>query len=226
MAVSRFDGRGQLLLTEANETTSAYVWASLLPSPEGRELEDRLRQYVDRRVDTAWRSRDDRAVTAHRARRFEVLHHEMWLVAAVLSRRNADSAPLNRFVESLTDLVAVHERLLSAFETQVPGAVLPLLSLGATGTSLLVGYGSGLHGPRNALVTIVYSMLVCLVILTIVDLDRPRLGLIRVSERSLEQIQRQLGPLADSGVPETTGSRASRPSATGATTARTCWPPS
>ena len=44
-------------------------------------------------------------------------------------------------------------------------------------------------------------MLVCLVLLVIVDLDRPRHGLIQVSERSLERLQRQLGPMADSGSP-------------------------
>jgi Membrane-bound lysozyme-inhibitor of c-type lysozyme len=198
MAVARFDGRRQLLLAEANEIATSYVWASLLPSPEGREIGERLRQCVALRLDAGWHSR---TAAAELTQGLEDLHREIWLLAAVLSRRNANLVPLNQFVLSLKELVGLHERLLSAFESQVPGAVLVLLGTAAVGSSFLVGYGSGLHGGRNGLATAVYAMLVCLVLLVIVDLDRPRHGLIQVSERSLERLQRQLGPMADLGSP-------------------------
>jgi hypothetical protein len=75
-----------------------------------------------------------------------------------------------------------------------------LLGLAALGGALLAGYGCGLHGQRNRLATTVHTVLVCLVILVILDLDRPSHGMIRVSQRSLERLREQLATTASSAL--------------------------
>jgi hypothetical protein len=81
---------------------------------------------------------------------------------------------------------------VSAFETFVPEAVLYVLAITALGGAFVAGYGSGLGSHRNRITTTVYAALICLVILVIVDLDRPERCLIRVSLRSLERQAQQL----------------------------------
>jgi hypothetical protein len=150
-------------------------------------LEDRLRRYVDLSLETAGRA-PDRSRTTETVRAAEALQTEMLVTAVTLARQAAHPAPADRFVEAMKDVIDVHERRLSAFESFVPETVLHLLGLAALGGALLAGYGCGLHGQRNRLATSVHTVLVCVVILVIVDLDRPQHGMIRVSQRSLERL--------------------------------------
>ena len=57
----------------------------------------------------------------------------------------------------------------------------------------VVGYENGYAGARTLGVTTLLCALTALVILVIVDLDRPRRGLIRVSQESMVSLQKNLG---------------------------------
>jgi len=187
MAVGRYDARRQLILTEANAIGTAHLRARLLPAPVGLELVDRLRQYVALRLDDTGDAQD-------LAARTEALQGEMVALVGSLARQQPSSASVDRFIDALKELIDLHERRVSAFETFVPEAVLYLLAIAALGGAFVAGYGSGLGGHRNRITTTVHALLICLVILVIVDLDRPARGLIRVSLRSLERQWQQLTP--------------------------------
>ena len=49
----------------------------------------------------------------------------------------------------------------------------------------VVGYGYGLGARRNIFVMATFIALIALVILVIIDLDRPRRGLVEVSQQSM-----------------------------------------
>ena len=195
MAVSRYDERRELVQAEATAIGTAHLRARLLPAPEGPELASRLRRYVDLRLDVA-RLAPDLARMAEAIRASETLQTEMLATAIRLARQDPHSAPVDRFIDALKEVVALHERRVSVFESFVPETVLHLLGLAALGGALLAGYGCGLHGQRNRLATSVHTLVVCLVFLVIIDLDRPSHGMIRVSQRSLERLQEQLAATA------------------------------
>src|SRR5262249_5933139 len=73
----------------------------------------------------------------------------------------------------------------AALENHVPESVLLLLCLVATLSLGVVGYVCGLGESRPLLAVLALSGMITLVVLIIVDLDRPRRGLIRVSEKHL-----------------------------------------
>jgi hypothetical protein len=185
MAVGRYDARRQLVLTEANAIGTAHLRARLLPPPAGPELVNRLRQYVALRLDVS----EDAQVLATRA---EALQGEMVAMVGALARQQPPPASVDRFIDALKELMDLHERRVSAFESFVPEAVLYVLAMAALGGAFVAGYGSGLGGHHNRITTTVHAVLICLVILVIVDLDRPARGLIRVSLRSLERQAEQL----------------------------------
>jgi hypothetical protein len=195
MAVGRYDARRQLVLAEANVIGTMHLRARLLPTPTGPELVDRLRRYIDLRLDTAGDAYD-------LARRSEVLQGEMVTIVGALATQDPRSVAVERFIDALKEFIDIHERRLSAFESFVPEAVLYMLAMAALGAALLAGYGSGLASHRNRLATTVYATLICLVILVIVDLDRPARGLIRVSQRSLERQRQQLASPPAAAAPD------------------------
>jgi hypothetical protein len=185
MAVGRYDARRQLVLSEANAVATLHLRARLLPAPAGPELIDRLRQYVDLRLDVTGDAYD-------LVRRSEALQREMLAIVRAVAPPESRSVAVERFIDGLKDLTDIHERRLSAFESFVPEAVLYVLAIAALGAALVAGYGSGLARHRNRIPTTVYAALICLVLLVIFDLDRPARGLIRVSQRSLERQREQL----------------------------------
>jgi len=58
---------------------------------------------------------------------------------------------------------------------------------------MVVGYTFGLSGARQPFSIWILSLAIALVLGIIVDLDRPREGLIRVSQQPLIDLQEQLG---------------------------------
>ena len=70
----------------------------------------------------------------------------------------------------------------------MPEAVFLLLYLLAAAALGLNGYKAGLGGGRPATASIVASLLLAAVILQIQDFDRPRRGLITVSQQPLHNL--------------------------------------
>jgi hypothetical protein len=67
-------------------------------------------------------------------------------------------------------------------------ALIFLLALAAAAAGFL-GYGDGLTGSRSPTATAAFSLIVALVILLIIDIDRPQRGLARVSQESMTELQ-------------------------------------
>ncbi len=57
---------------------------------------------------------------------------------------------------------------------------------------LAMGYGNGLGGQKYRCSSTTTAVLIALVILLIVDLDRPRRGLIEVSQKSMIDLKQTL----------------------------------
>ena len=173
MAVSRFDVRKQLVLNEANAIGSTYLRARLLPAPHKTDIADLLRRYADVRLD--------------------------FYRADLLAEKYPTSNPVTLFVQALNDTIDLHARRLVVQDDHVPPTVLAVLFLATIAAMALVGYGCGLFGRRNFVVTTLLTVIVAAVTFVILDLDRPRRGFLRVSQESMQNLQKELRRSAESG---------------------------
>ena len=64
----------------------------------------------------------------------------------------------------------------------VPEVVLLLLFVVFISTGGMIGYSTGLSGKRVVIPTILVSFLISLIVFIIIDLDRPKRGLIQVDQ--------------------------------------------
>ena len=98
----------------------------------------------------------------------------------MVTAANPQSLPAYRFVGSLNEMNNIHERRLTALRNHVPVAVMFML----TGTAMVAmgftGFNAGVVGARRHLTTFIMAVTVALLIMLIVDLDRPYRGLIQV----------------------------------------------
>jgi hypothetical protein len=199
MAISRFEVRKQLVLDEANAIGTTFLRAQLLTEPQRQEVSNLLRQYVEVRL-KSYKAGVDPERFREAQKQTEQLHLLLWSSAIALGEKDPRAVTTGLFIQSLNEVIDLYSKRLTALENHVPEIILVLLCCVALAANGLIGYGCGLGERRNFFVTLTASMLIAFVILVIVDLDRPRRGLIRVSQErmldlhhSLESIYRGVG---------------------------------
>jgi len=191
MASDRFDKRRGLVLVEANAIGTTYLRAGYLPEPASSEIRDLLREYVSLRIVT-----DDLADLRVRMARSVELQTKLWSIAEELARATPESDVLALFIDSLNNMIDLHEtRVTAAVYARVPETILLLLLFGSILTLGVVGYNTGLTRRRDSITALVMIIVLGAVITLVVDLDRPRDGFIKVNQQPLIDLQEQVGTL-------------------------------
>jgi hypothetical protein len=196
LAAGRQDARRELVVREANAIGTAYLRAGLLPEPRRGELQAILRQYVDSRIAPDEVVRDP-VKLAEAVRRSERVLQALWPAAS----RNIEGHPPtvldSLMFQAMNEVIDLHTERLAAFEYRVPQIILWLLFAVAAMAMAMTGFGSGLSGRRSLFSTSILAVLVVAVIMVILDLDHPRRGAIRVSQRAMIQLRDSLQPDAN-----------------------------
>jgi hypothetical protein len=187
-AAVRYDTRRDVVVREANAIGTAYLRAALLPEPQRSEARGMLRRYVAVRI-RAYEVGTEDASTA--ARESGTLQDALWsqvVTAAVGDKLQPALASV--VLTSFNEVFDSSEEALTAFENSIPPSILGLLSIVAAIAAAVTGYSDGLSRKRLLLMVVVQPLLVALVIATIVDIDRPFQGIVRVSQNSLTRAAR------------------------------------
>jgi hypothetical protein len=191
MAVSRFDTRKQLVLDEANAIGTSYLRTQLLPTPEGTEIANLLREYVDVRLQYSGAGVDLEHLKAAKERA-EQLQTEFWSRAVVFAQKDSRSVTAGLLLQSLNQVIDLEAARWTAFVHHVPETVIYVDGIVALLAAILVGYGYGLGGRRHVFSMFILAFSITAVLAVIVDLDRPRQGFIRVSQQPMIDLQHQL----------------------------------
>jgi hypothetical protein len=191
MAVSRFDIRKNLVLEEADAIGTAFLRSQLLPIPYNSEVSILLRQYVDIRLEFYNAGIDEKRLNAANEQT-DLLHKQLWSQANAAANVDHRAVTTGLFIQSLKEVIDLHEKRFTGMRNHVPESVILLLFIVATLSLGLTGYGFGLAGKQHFFVTTTVAILIVAVIYLIIDLDRPRRGLIKISQGSMIDIQESL----------------------------------
>lgn len=189
LSLQRFDTRSEAMVDEANAIGTAYLRAQLLPPPLGDETRSLLREYVDVRVETGSLSIVDEERWSALMARAGSLQNALWDHARRAAEINPSPVPSGLFVQATNDLIDSFGRRDAALNRHVPEVVLFLLLGTFLITGAIVGFSGGIVGHRPPLVTFAMVVLIVVLVFVILDLDRPRRGLIVVSEKNLLDLQ-------------------------------------
>ncbi len=188
LSLSRFDGRSQAVVDEANAIGTAYLRTDLLTTPHRDRAKELLRAYVDSRVRSSAISLAREADRAAMIAEAERLQSAIWNVAVEAAAAKPDAVTFG-FVSAVNDMIDSLGRRDAALNRHVPEAVLQILYGTFLLAGLIIGYASGIAGHRPSFVTYVLVLLVVVLVFIIIDLDRPRRGMIQVSHASLIELQ-------------------------------------
>jgi hypothetical protein len=191
MSMARYDARKALVLKEANTIGTNYLRTDFLPPDLGAQARKVLRAYVDSRLEFVSAKNDP----AKLKRAFDsgaVMQAQLWSIAGKAAALDPRSVPTGLFAASLNDVIDVSEERRTAFENHVPSAVLALLIIVSCGALAYMGAGSGMVGRRHLPSTITFAVISAMVLVIILDMDRPRQGLIQVSQQSMLRLQESI----------------------------------
>jgi hypothetical protein len=188
LAAGRFNDRVQLIVAEANAVGTAWLRSDLLPGGQGNELQKLLADYTDQRIlfYEAETKESQHAIAAQS----EVLQGKMW--AIVVSGAKAEPGLANSLLPPFNDLIDIHAARLAAAARHMPTMLLLLLLSCSLVAVASVGYGCGLVGKRNVVLTTSLAFVISGALWATIDMDHPRRGLIRVGQQPMLDLQKSL----------------------------------
>jgi hypothetical protein len=188
LALQRFDSRSVAIVDEANAIGTAYLRAQLLPSHLRGETQDLLLNYLDLRVQAGAIALDDPVEWEGLLVKANQHLDTLWRYARQAAEEDARPVISGLFIQALNELIDSYGRRNAALNRHVPEVVLFLLYGTFILTASLVGYASGVAGRRASFPTYILITLIVLLVFIIIDLDRPRRGMIEVSQKSLTDL--------------------------------------
>jgi hypothetical protein len=188
-SLQRFDSRSEAVVEEANAIGTAWLRAQFLPEAVRGETQNLLRAYVDLRVAASSISEVDRESSTALAAKTVEMQNRLW--DQVRRAVEVDPHPVKTglYLQALNEVFDDFGKRDAARSRHVPELVLLLLYVTFLMAGAIVGLGCGVSGHRPSVVSYVMVGLIVVLVFIILDLDRPRRGLIEVSQKSLIDLQ-------------------------------------
>ncbi len=192
-AASRFDARRQLITEEANDIGTAWLRLDLLPAEAQPELRDLFRRYLDSRLLTYKKLPDVEAAEAELQHSIH-LQGEIWKEAIAALRTGPPGFTGSLLLNSLNAMFDIVTTRTAAARTHPPFAIYLMLGALALTASLLAGFGMAGAKTRSWVHVLGFAAVLSLTVYVILDLEHPRVGLIRVDsfDRSLIELRESM----------------------------------
>ena len=179
-AASRFEDRKWFINSEANAIGTAYLRLDLLPEEAQPPLRDLFRRYVDNRAKVYRDAQTMDEVTARLAEGV-ALQNEIWKQAmAAMRLPGASTQATMLLTPALNEMIDITATRAMATQNHPPHIIFILLAALSLVGALLVGYGTSTNKDRAWFHHVTFALVISMAIYVIVDLEYPRLGLIKI----------------------------------------------
>lgn len=174
MANERYDARRTVIIQEANAIGTAILRADLYQDTIRQQFRDDFRQYVEARIAYYTAGVDENRMRTA-LKQSDQYSAAIWARATKLSRQTNNLLPANLMIPALNDMIDIVTTRDAALIAQIPASILYVLMALCLVGSFVIGY---MADKLDWMLTICFSFMTALAIYLIIDLDRPRQGLI------------------------------------------------
>jgi non-ribosomal peptide synthetase component F len=187
---SRLEAKRQLVVQEANAIGTAYLRLDEVPLNEQAEMRRSFRYYLDARLRVYERLPDLKAAEQELARA-EKIQQEIWSRAVSASHNDPTQNTARLLLPALNEMIDVTTARTIAMHTQLPLLIFTLLTGVALVSGLLAGYAMAKRRSRSWLHIVLYAVVIAVTIYSVLDLEYPRFGLIRIdaADKALLQLR-------------------------------------
>jgi hypothetical protein len=193
-AATRFDSRRQLMVDEANHIGTAYLRLALLQPNDQKDLQEKFRKYTDARINT-YHALPDLEKATDEYNKGLALQRDIWNSSVAATQRAASPLSVNIVLPALNQMIDIANSQYMASMMHPPIIIYGLLGLLVLICSLLAGYGMGEQKGRSVLHAISFAVLISVTVYTIIDIEYPRLGLIKSGafDKALIDVRNSMG---------------------------------
>ena len=176
---SRYDARRDVIIKEANCIGTAVLRADLYPEPFRSSLRADFQEYVEARIHYYEVGAHDDSIAAAYLHA-QAVSDRIW--KKVTARAQSDTPYIRNtfFLQSLNDMIDVAGERRYIGVSHVPVSILWMLLLICLAVSFLLGYGMKGKKP-DWLMVCIFSLIISMTTYLILDLDRPREGIITMN---------------------------------------------
>ena len=181
-AAARFDGRRALIAEELNAISTAWIRIDPLPSDRRDDIRDRFRSYVDALIDLYVRPRDlgsPEAARQHAA--VAAAANDLWTRAVVACLAPGGEPARMLLLPALNEMFDAVDQERVARQMHPAPIVWVMLAVAALAASLFAGYDMA-GERRNWIYMAGIAATIAIVTFVVVDLEYPRLGIVRVDD--------------------------------------------
>jgi hypothetical protein len=182
IAQNRYEARRGLVVQEANSVQSAWLRSKLIGGERGPPITGMIEEYA--KVQLAYVSTDRFADEAGLIARKTALEAQIWRAMEVLSREQPTNTT-SGLTLALTEMFGGARAERFAFASQVPANMTWMLMAGSVLAIGALGYHLSASGSRHIVLTSLLLVMWAGGIVLIADLNRPRIGAIRVDPAPL-----------------------------------------
>jgi hypothetical protein len=177
-AASRFDERRNLVTAEVNALGTSWLRLDMLPEPARAELRDLFRMYLDGRI-AAYRNPDRRQAVTQLAEHTAGMQARIWdrLMVAI---RDAPTVPPLVLLPPVNEAFDLSTTRMLVTRQHPPRAIYAMLVLMVLVSGFLAGFGQAKASRQSLLHMVGFAATTTLALYLIIDLEYPRMGLIRV----------------------------------------------
>jgi len=194
-AETRFEARRHLIMSETNSIGTAYLQLDLLPQPARESVRKDFLEYLDTRIAT-YRDTHDPVMIDANLKKTAALQASIWqqsLASTMLHGAHPNASVL--LLPALNEMFDIATTRKLALNNHPPMAIfILLLGMNLVG-ALLSGYATSVNKTRPWFYLCILAAVLALTEYVIVDLEFPRVGLIRVdaADQALVELRQSIG---------------------------------
>ncbi len=179
IAISKFETRRQITVDEANEIGTAILRCDMYPDSVRNPLRADFKEYIETRIAYYTVGDNEEKISQEIVKAGEI-SGRIWKRVALQAQNPNNIAITTQMIPALNDMIDIVTTRDASRISRVPRLVL-LVLLGLVLISAFV-LGSDYNGKkRNRILILGYAMAMTLTLTLIVELDRPREGLINLN---------------------------------------------
>jgi hypothetical protein len=185
---SRYDTRRALIVQESNDIGTVILRSDLYGDTIRSEFRKDLKEYVEARI-AYYDATDDAAINEKRLLA-EKISARIWDRAIGLAKKSPDFVRDNQMIPAVNTMIDIVASRDAGRLARVPDLIVYLLICLTLLGSFIVGYCKKENG-NDWIILSLYAVMTVMTIYTILDLDRPRRGLIqtRVPHEKMNELR-------------------------------------
>jgi hypothetical protein len=187
-AATRFDHRRELIAQEVNEIGTAWERIDLLPAEAQPAIRSGFRRFLDALLEEYAKPPNSADVLRESAALTRA-QNDVWARAVAASLAPSGESARLLLLPAMNEMFSIVESERLARRMHPPIAIFVMLGLTALAAALFGGYGLASGPTRNWIYIVGVAATISVAAYVILDLEYPRLGLIRVDTADLVELR-------------------------------------